>query len=447
MYKKSVYAELAPLVSTAYYIETSAVLLHAQIPAINTWPSSISAKRVTNLNQEWAWCNSRYSLLGQLFALILLCGLLCTVKDAGASDYSYRGNVSFQAQHFTENTVQSVDSQTPLSFASTLEITRGFDESNLEFTVTPFLRWDSVNDERSHFDFRELKLTDYGDNWELQVGIAQVFWGVAEARNIVNFVNQSDSLEGATSSETLGQPMIHVSYLLDNSTMELIVLPYFRPRDLGGALSRPRPDTPVSRDVVVFEANAEQRSMDVALRYSTTYNEWDAGFSLFRGTRREPELVLDESTDSLVPFYPLITQASADVQATIESWLLKAELAYQAGAQLNDHSKLVTGFEYTFYDIKSSGVDIGLVAEYLYDGLGETAFNIFDNDLLVGVRLALNDVQSTDATIAFSQDFETSGKFFTAEFSRRLGSSFKLTMEATTFANENYFVANIQRFF
>lgn len=378
---------------------------------------------------------------------LVCCLLLVTTKSTLASDYAYRGNFSFQAQHFTENTIQSIPSVSPLSFASTVEVNLGFGESNIEFTATPFFRWDSEDDDRTHFDVRELKFTDYDDNWELQLGFVQVFWGVAEARNIVNIINQADGLEGATSLETLGQPMIHVTHLRDDNAIELMIMPYFRERHFGGEQSRPRSEFPIDTDSTTFEAPAGERNMDVALRYSTTYEEWDIGFGLFHGTRREPQLIFNESMDKLTPFYLLMTQAGVDVQATIESWLLKTELVYQSGAKFKDHTKLVSGFEYTYYDIKSSGVDIGLVSEYLYDGLGETPFNIFDNDLLVGVRLALNDVQSTAATFAYSLDLDTSDKFFTAELSRRVGSSFKLTVEATTLDDENYFAANFQRFF
>jgi len=197
----------------------------------------------------------------------------------------------------------------------------------------------------------------------------------------------------------------------------------------------------------MFEAESENKNIDVALRYSTAFDVWDLGFSVFHGTRREPELILNQETELITPFYPLMTHAGMDVQATIDSWILKTELAYQSGKTFKNHTKLVTGFEYSFYDIKSSGIDVGLVGEYLYDGLGETPLNIFDNDVLLGARIAVNDVQSTEALIAYSIDLESTNQFFTAEIGRRIGQDYKLTLEATTFANEYYFVANFQRFF
>jgi len=133
----------------------------------------------------------------------LLIGLPFSISDSAASDFTYRGNIGFQAQHYTENTAQSLPPIYPVSLSAQAELNKGFADTDLEFTVTPFLRWDSEDDQRSHADIREFKVSNYSDNWEWQVGLVQVFWGVTESRNVVNVINQTDGLEGATTTEKL----------------------------------------------------------------------------------------------------------------------------------------------------------------------------------------------------------------------------------------------------
>jgi len=388
-------------------------------------------------------CN--YRILIRLVSVLI--GLPLSISDSAAGDFTYRGNIGFQAQHYTENTAQSLPPNYPVSLSAQAEMNKGLAGTDIELTVTPFLRWDSEDDERSHADIRELKVSNYSDSWEWQIGLVQVFWGVAESRNVVNVINQTDGLEGATTTEKLGAPMFHATKYLGEGSLEVFVLPYFRERGFGGSKSRPRSDVPINDDAPMFEAESENKNIDVALRYSTSFDVWDIGLSVFRGTRREPDLVFNQDANLETPFYPLMTHTGVDVQATIENWSLKTEVAYQSGRMFKNHTKLVTGFEYSFYDIKFSGIDVGLIGEYLFDGLGESPFNIFDNDVLVGARIAVNDVQSTEALLAYSIDLESSNQFFTAEVGRRVGQNYKLTFEATTFANENYIAANFQRFF
>ena len=82
-----------------------------------------------------------------------------------------------------------------------------------------------------------------------------------------------------------------------------------------------------------------------------------------------------------------------------------------------------------------SAADVGLLAEYLYESRplgasgGKTYLNSLSNDVMVGLRLTLNDADSTEGLVTATFDLQTSAKFFTAEFSRRIGRSFKARLE------------------
>jgi len=365
-------------------------------------------------------------------------------------NYSYRGNLSVQAQRFTSNNAQMLSAENAQSASLSIEFTRDINNTS-RLVVEPFVRVDSLDKNRTHGDFREFKYNTWGDEWDFEFGIGKVFWGVAETRNVVNIINQLDGVEGPTSQDTLGQAMVHYTRTGDWGNLEFFLLPHFRERRFAGSKGRPRAPVTIDTQAASYESGAGDKHIDLAIRYSRAVDYWDIGINAFNGTARQPLLVptLDVNNEptSFSPFYYQIQHVSTDVQATLESWLLKGELAYQSSDFVKDHFKSVTGFEYTFYDIKESGIDLGVVSEYLYDGSGANDFAIFQNDILIGMRFSLNDVQSTDALIAYSYDLDDSSEFLTLEFSRRIGSSFKLNLEATTLKNENYLAATFGWYF
>lgn len=53
---------------------------------------------------------------------------------------------------------------------------------------------------------------------------------------------------------------------------------------------------------------------------------------------------------------------------------------------------LVGGFEYTFGNVGGSGLDIGVLGEYLYDDRDELSLSGLQSDDFTGVRLGFNDL-------------------------------------------------------
>ena len=78
---------------------------------------------------------------------------------------------------------------------------------------------------------------------------------------------------------------------------------------------------------------------------------------------------------------------------------------------------------------------MGIVAEYLHDDRGLLAFSSLDNDLFTGMRLAFNDVQSTDFLIGGIFDLDKSTRLWSVEGSRRFGNSWKAEIEMRLFDN------------
>ena len=358
--------------------------------------------------------------------------LLFFFNTALAGEWS--GFVSLESRYFYEDASSPLQTDANTSIAFLPEYRIEWDKGYQSLTFTPFVRLDSQDSERSHVDIRELVWIKAEKSWEMRVGISKVFWGVAESQHLVDIINQTDLVENFDREDKLGQPMLNVSLIKNWGIVDLFILPGFRERTFpgnSGRLRLPRVDS----SQAVYESSSEEKHIDYAVRWSDTLGDWDIGLSHFYGTSRDPALspgVDNAGKPVLIPRYDLINQTGVDIQATLESWLWKLEAIHRSG-QGERYYAATAGLEYSFYGIFESNTDLGIVSEYLYDDRGETAPTPFQNDVLIGLRFALNDTQSSDALIGAIIDLDNDSMLYSVEASRRLGESWKLNLEIRTF--------------
>ncbi|MCP4702828.1 MAG: hypothetical protein GY862_39105, partial [Gammaproteobacteria bacterium] len=96
---------------------------------------------------------------------------------------------------------------------------------------------------------------------------------------------------------------------------------------------------------------------------------------------------------------------------------------------------LTSGLEYTSVGVFKTVIDVGIIAEYLFDDRHDNAATPFEDDIMLGMRLAFNDVQSTELLAGAVFDLDSSASFYFVEASRRLGESWKLSLEAYIYAD------------
>lgn len=286
---------------------------------------------------------------------------------------------------------------------------------------------------RTHFDIRELYYQKVKGNWEVSLGLKKIFWGVTESAHLVDIINQTDFVESFDGEEKLGQPMAQFSYTSSIGTFDFFYLPLFRKRVFPGNRGRLRTPFIINESDVPFESAAEETRPSFAARWSTYTGPFDIGVSHFYGTGREPVFTVTDQGD--VQFqYGVINQTGVDIQATTGPVLWKLESIVRTN-DLQDMWALAAGIEYTFFDVAGKGFDIGIVSEYLHDDRGLLSLSSLDNDLFTGVRLAFNDVQSTDFLIGGIFDLDKSTRLWSVEGSRRFGDSWKAEIEMRLFDN------------
>jgi hypothetical protein len=309
------------------------------------------------------------------------------------------------------------------------------DDRKHYFGFVPFVRIDGRDDERTHFDLREAYYRRVGKGWELLAGVNRVFWGVTESRHLVDVINQTDLVEDADEEDKLGQPMVSLAWQRPWGRIEAFALVGFRERTFPGVVGRLRAPLVVDTDAARYESAAGSGRIDYALRYSHFLGDWDLGVYLFDGTGREPRFLPDPDGERLIPVYDVIRQGGVDLQYTRNAWLWKLEALVREG-QGKTFAAAVGGFEYTLYQLGGGSADLGLLAEYLHDGRDATAPpTAFDDDVFVGSRLALNDVQDTQILLGAVVDTHDGSIAGRLEAARRLGRRFTLEVDGRFFTN------------
>jgi hypothetical protein len=368
-------------------------------------------------------------------SLALIASLLLPATTP-AGEWS--GYIALEDRLFQHEALDGRQHGNNLSLAFQPEYHHEWDHGRQGFAFSGFLRGDQHDPQRSHGDIRELAWFQAADTWELHLGVRKVFWGVTESRHLVDIINQTDLVEAPDGEEKLGQPMAQLILVRDWGNLELFWLPRFRERRFPGVNGRLRGQPPVDPDRTTYASSHGRNHQDWALRWSHYFGDWDIGLSHFSGTSRDPLLVstTNPSGDAIyAAHYDTIDQTSLDLQATKGDWLWKLEAAYRNGQAGGGYSAAVGGFEYTLVGVADTAMDLGLLAEYLWDDRGSQAGHALEDDIMLGLRLTMNDAESSEALIGIIQDLDSSAHSFSLEASRRLGDSWKLSLEGRIYSN------------
>ncbi len=366
------------------------------------------------------------AVTGPLAAAVLL-------HSASARGGEWSGNASVEWLAFNKAPLSDAQHDSYVSLALEPEYYHEWDDGHMSFTLAPFIRRAQYDTRRTHSDIREMNIGVTSENWELTAGISKVYWGITESQHLVDIVNQTDLVENLDTEDKLGQPMINLTLIGgDYGTLDLFVLPGFRERTFLAEDGRPRFGLVVDENNPVYDSSRRKKHVDYAARWYHYLGDWEIGLSHFSGTSRAPELRITPTgaltPPVLTPVYHQIHQTGLEIQGIFGAWLWKLESVYNVGFADSPYFAAVGGFEYTF--VLENGMEIGALMEYSWDERDEEATTQFQNDMLVGTRLTFNDVQSTQVLAGIIVDMDGAGRSYNVEAERRLGESWKLSLEA-----------------
>ena len=346
------------------------------------------------------------------------------------------GEIELEGTFFFRDPQFTGQDRDDLSIAGKATFLAEWVDGDVAFKLTPFARFDIADDRRTHWDIREAKFDIAAGDWSFTIGADTVFWGKTEAVHLVDIINQTDQVEDLDDEDRLGQPMLRAAYLSDFGEFSAFYMPYFRERTFPGVSGRLRSNPPVNTARPLYDTGAEEWTPSFALRYAGVFGDVDLGLSAFHGLGRDPVFFFDGT--SLRPFYERITQGGIDVQYTSEATLWKGEAIFRAGQKNarfveENFGALTGGLEHTLFGVFESNADLGLIAEYAWDSRGGAALTPFQNDLILGTRLALNDTEDSSVLLTGSVDMHDGSVGLRLEAERRIGDDWKASLEGQAF--------------
>lgn len=399
-----------------------------------------------------------------------LSGLLCSSAIAGTTKFS--GYLEAEYRFYPQAPLFEEQDDHFGSLAAELEAYWTSDNENHSVRFKPFGRLTSAEDgNRDHADIRELYYTYAGSGWQLEAGINKVYWGVTESAHLVDIINQTDSVESFNGEEKLGQPMIALGLEKNWGNLDFYILPYFREGKFSDGSERNKLPLPINYDKTLYQSDDEEKHIDFAVRWAHYFGDLDVGVSYFRGTNRDSIpiiskfIVVQTEDPPLEPtefasYYEQLQQVGLDLQYIWEDWAFKFE---GTAKQLDtgNYNSAVAGFEYTLSDVNFSGIDIGLLAEYMWndrkdvdisgpsleiveypEGVNPEDLDLegqklpiageflspFEHDIFIGTRFTMNDVDSTDFLAGIIYDIESSTAIGSFEGSTRFGESLRVSV-------------------
>ncbi|UOA33746.1 hypothetical protein DSM110093_03842 (plasmid) [Sulfitobacter sp. DSM 110093] len=415
-----------------------------------------------------------------------ICGLgVALASSATAQNITFEGEAGLIARSFLHDGKLPEQSTQGTHTIASLRLAASGDLS--------FGRWvtelNGSNDLRlgtQSFDVTKAYVEGRAGRLRYLIGSDVVHWGVTEAANPVNIINQYGSFFETDEEQRLGQPMAVLSF--DTQTygsFSFFALAGFREQDYATASERLRFNAVPDDNRTMFE---DKDDLDIALRHTHTFSfaegSLDYGLSFFSGTDRQPvylpgcsfrsstvseatctainadirgayenlgqgsddplaQQVFDAanpatqgflaSGDSVgsIAYYQNIHQVGLELAYTTGDWQLKFEGA-QKFTDREDYFSGVVGAEYSFGDAFRTGGDLRAAAEYIYDGRSSRQPQTFlDNDLFATIRYDFNDFRDTTIAMSGLYDVHTDSNVLNVNLSFRLSDSARMELSST----------------
>lgn len=319
--------------------------------------------------------------------------MLSTIGEAG----DMRGKLGVDAQLFAHSPgfAEQDASRWRFSGYANMDWAGALGESGA-FALNLFARAAPDADDKFFGDIREATLKFERGDTEFKAGVLAQTWGVLEAWNPVDIVNQRDMAEDFLGDAKLGQPGLALTTRRDDFIFSLLALTYARERRIAEGPDRLRTLSARVRDAH-FEAGRAAPSFAARAQYRA--GDLDLALSQYYGHARDPLYTARiDATGSLAGFderYERIAQTGLEAQYVVGDSVLKSEMIYQSGG-VDSFAGGGVGFESTFNRFGGGFQSLTLYAEFYRDTRARAApLTPFQDEAFVGARYNLNDTSDT----------------------------------------------------
>lgn len=383
--------------------------------------------------------------------------ILLTLSGLYAS-FEYKGKVgTFYQQNLQ---VKSEKSQNISDIRASFE----GDYENEEGDISGHVALDSVYDpndiKRRYLYLNEAKLQYSGDTFSVEAGNLVENWQQLFTYSANDVYNVLNILKDPLSYEKLGSLGAFGHFYLDDDTLSVGMRFLETLQDVASTNS----------PYYIFEENATFNGPDSALNFfrptvfvrytgvvETETSTIDYGVSVANGfdTMRGISLT-SVSTNNVANYTPKLfysTKLMGYVSVPVESVIFKSEMAVALSedSEVAHYAQLGVGLEYT----TEAWFDANLIyiAEYHYfhqsrdtNTLDDTQlFQLFQNDIALGVNVAFNDIYASTLTALALVDVEYIESSYQLAYTSKLSDSIGFTIKATKVVPTHSFVLTLYK--
>lgn len=304
----------------------------------------------------------------------------------------------------------------------------------LNFISEPYYRYDHNDKERSLFNFKENYLLYFKGNSEVKIGIAQIFWGVTESKNLVDIINVYDATDGDQKAK-LGQSMLSYStYFESAGIFDFYYLPFFSKKPQIGESGRLRLAKPIENYDVIYSGGAGEKVPSWAFKWEKNIGMSDFSIQVFRGNSRDNSTIplIEGTTLKYFAGYERISQLGAYMQTISGPYIFKVEAIRRHGQKnannlRENYYSYTLGAEYLLNRLFEKVWDLSLFIEYSNDDRANDSTDIMQNDIFMAGKLLFNDVNGAELLIGSTFDLDGGGNTSNVEVSSRITEDIRVT--------------------
>lgn len=287
--------------------------------------------------------------------------------------------------------------------------------------------------ERRYLLLNELYITKDYEEYTLRVGKEIKYWGELEGYNIADIYNQKNYMKDPFDKNAkYGAIGADITRYFEENSLEFGVKIYEADNDY------PQEETPYAPFILQYDAHlhvSDSRYTPtlyiMANIVNDTWLENETKLILLRGYDTKRYFV-PISLTTLAQYAYRVNKALFLSHIIYNDTLFKTELSYTDvlhDTQMSDYTQLSFGVEKGFYELFSS--DMTVYTEYYrYLYKDDTKIKnvdiseIYDNDIFVALRIALNDVGSSELKTGVLQDINKKERVFKIEGNSRFFEKF-----------------------
>lgn len=339
------------------------------------------------------------------------------------SPWSSRGEVSLESRAFLPDDRESTqDLNVGLFARAGLE----WGAAGWAFGARMYARSDSADQGRSLVVLEELWLQAGAEHVVARAGVDIFNWSATEAFHPADIINARNFDSDVERYEKIGEPFLSVEGRWPRGSVAAYYLPYVGRPFLPSRASRLN-GLPEALSIAEFASldaggapSSERFMHQGALRVRQTIGDADLSLHVVRHVdRSQPELLVNPADGTATPLMRTVTQVGGAYQQVIEPVIVKMELGYRFFVDPDDrfpelltlpdrdHLQLALGVEYSW---AWGGSESSLILEgqsiFFAEPWLRRQLHIFQRDVLIGYRLALDDPGATTFSLSAIADVE-----------------------------------------